>query len=232
MESGNKINFIERVDLVQEFHDALVMAREATEFLVGSDTESFIETAQYIYPKLRFVWLNSLRYVFASRFLRDEDFVIDVPCGTGYGAAILASNGNSVLGIDIDKGSIDRARDMFRFPNMSFEVGDMTKMHIPQADFITCLDGLEHVADGEELIQRFVGVLSDKGILVITVPINEQWITGGEQNPYHMADYTPEKLDSLLSRYFTRVTYFGHDMYGSISDLSNAFDGIMAVCEV
>lgn len=229
---ARSIDFIERVDIVDEFRDALVFSRGALGAIVSGDSEALQDSAQFIYPKLRFIWLNAYRYVFASRFLRDDDFVIDVPCGTGYGTAILASNGNRVLGIDIDEPTIVRASDILRFPNVDFMVGDMTKCHLPEADFITCMDGLEHVEDGEGLIERFAAALSDTGILVVTVPINELVITGGQQNPFHHQNYDARSIGELLSRYFRRITLFGHDHYGSISGEELAFDGMTAVCEV
>jgi len=225
-----RIDFIERVDIFSEFYDAFSLSRDAVQSALGGDLNGMANKAQFIYPKLRFVKLNMQRYIFASQFLRDTDYVIDVPCGTGYGTVILASNGNEVLGLDIDADAIEEASDMYRFPNIEFGVADMMNDVLPRADFITCLDGLEHVSPGEALIERFVESLNDQGILVISVPINELAITGGESNPFHMEDYTPEKLEKLLSKYFDSVTLFGHDMYGSISGVTEAFDGITAIC--
>jgi len=226
------IEFIERVAPMDDFRDALAMSRKAMELSVGGDVEEMTGIVRYIFPKLRFAWLNMQRYIFASRYLRQDDFVLDVPCGTGYGTAILGSNGNDVLGLDIDRRSIETASDMYKFRNVHFDVADMMNDELPKADFITCLDGLEHVSPGYELIERFVGALSDDGILVVSVPVNELKITGGIRNPYHEEDYDMVKLTDLLSRYFSSVQLFGHDLMGSISDISSAFDGITAVCEV
>ena len=226
------IDFVERTDLVGEFLDALDYSRDALGAVIAEDSEALVEHSRFIYPKLRFVLLNAQRYVFASRFLRDGDYVLDAPCGTGYGTAILASNGNNVLGLDIDEATIAMASDILRFPNIEFEVGDIMSYKLPEVDFITCLDGLEHVEDGERLIERFVAALSDTGILVVAVPINELEITGGLQNPYHHQNYDKESLDTLLSRYFEKVTLFGHDKMGTVSGIDYAFDGVTAVCEV
>ena len=231
-EQGRPIEFIERVDILGQLSEALDMSRTVMELGVGGDLGAMAESAQYLFPKLRFIWLSLQRYIFASRFLRDDDLVIDVPCGPGFGAAILASNGNKVLGLDIDEESIDLAKDTYRFPNMEFEVGDMLTYDYGEVDFITCLDGLEHITPGKDLIERFVGALSDNGILVVAVPINELLITGGERNPFHMEDYDYDKLVELLTPYFSKVSVYGHDLSGAISDASFAFDGLTAICEV
>ena len=226
------IDFVERVAIEDEFLDALDYSRDALAGAMAGASGTALDIAVNVYPKLRFILLNLQRYIFASRFLRDTDRVLDIPCGTGYGAVVLASNGNHVLGIDIDDESIARASDMFRFPNVEFETEDMMTCSLPEVDFITCLDGLEHVKDGERLIQRLVGALSDDGILVVSVPINELKITGGQQNPYHYAEYDSDSLSKLLERYFGRVSLYGHDEIGTISDPLFAFDGMTAVCEV
>lgn len=232
-----EIDFIERVSPMDDIRDALLSSRMAFNRMMSiSDAVNDLEIVNaisYIYPKLRFAWLCMQRYEFAMRFLRDHDFVLDVPCGTGYGTAILGSNGNTVLGMDIDEGSIALASDRYRYQNVHFAIADMMTVELPtDVGFITCLDGLEHVSDGRRLIERLVASLTDDGILVVSVPINELEITGGQHNPFHMAEYTPESLKELLSKYFKRVSLFGHDLSGAISGIDNAFDGITAVCEV
>ena len=226
------IDFQERITPMDEIRDALIMSRDLLKFGIEENNVKAMEMVQSVFPKLRLGWLSMERYNFASRFMRDGDFVLDVPCGTGYGASILASSGNKVYGMDIDESTIAMASDVYRYPNIEFFVGDMMRDDLPEVDFITCLDGLEHVSPGRELIERFVEVLSDTGVLVVSVPINELAITGGVANPYHEEDYDYEKLKGLLEEYFGTVNIYGHDLSGSISDASNAFDGITAVCEV
>lgn len=226
------IDFQERITPMDEIRDALIMSRDLLKFGIEENNVKAMEMVQSVFPKLRLGWLSMERYNFASRFMRDGDFVLDVPCGTGYGASILASSGNKVYGMDIDESTIAMASDVYRYPNIEFFVGDMMRDDLPEVDFITCLDGLEHVSPGNLLIERFVEALSDRGILVISVPINELKLTNGVRNPYHEEDYDAEKLMALLDAYFSKVTLFGHDTIGSISGVENAFDGVTAVCEV
>lgn len=226
-----EIDFVERVDIFSEFADALYMSREALGFGISGDADGMAIAMSTVYPKLRFISLNVGRYRFAANFVKDGDFIIDVPCGTGYGTVLLASGGNNVLGLDINKKTIDSASDMYRFPNIEFRVADMMSDELPVADFITCLDGLEHVSPGRELIDRFHNALSDNGTLVVSVPINELKITGGVENPYHEEDYDYDSLNSLLGEYFSSVKIFGHDQYGIITSAKFAFDGLTAVCK-
>lgn len=65
----------------------------------------------------------------AALGIRSADRVLDIGCGTGQTtreAALLASDGHAV-GIDLDKGMIDRAHERAMrdgVPNVRFEVGD------------------------------------------------------------------------------------------------------------
>ena len=59
-------------------------------------------------------------YEFAAQFARDAR-VLDVGCGTGYGAALLADAGAaSVTGIDNSEEAIGYARRKFRVDGLSF----------------------------------------------------------------------------------------------------------------
>lgn len=232
MIENERDGFIERVDILQQIIEALELARSINVEMIDGDEDAAMNNALYMYPKMRFIHLSISRYLFAANFIGADDLVIDVPCGTGYGAAILGSTGCNVLGIDIDEDSIRHARDMYKYPNVNFEIGDMMDYKFPEADVIVCLDGLEHVEDGEALIQRFIANLSEGGRLIVTVPINEDHIRPDAHNPFHLADYDEESFRELLERYFSKVMILGHDATGSMSDVSFVLDGLFALCEV
>lgn len=225
-------DFIERVDPFLEFDDAMKISGDLVLYADANSVEDLMETAPMVYPKLWYLKENIGRYEFATRFLDGTEYVLDVPCGTGYGTAILASNGNSVLGIDIDSFTIESARDRYKFPNVEFVVGDMMEERLPEVDVIVCFEGIEHVTPGAKLIERFLGVLSDRGRLIISVPINEDLVRPDAKNPYHEEDYDFDSFRDLLETYFESVSYFGVDQSGAISDVGFAFSSIIAVCEV
>lgn len=225
-------DFVERFYPEVEYVDLVQLSRGLLGSSIEKDYDSLVEKAKYIYPKVRFIYVNYERYKFALKFIKQENFVIDVPCGSGYGTALLASRGCEVLGIDIDKLTIEKARAQYKYHNVYFLAGDMMEIPLPQADVITCFEGLEHITPGERLIERFCGALNDRGKLIVSIPINEHIVRPDKSNPYHKEDYDLEKLSKLLETYFGDVLYFGCDHMGSISNVNNAFDSIVAVCEV
>lgn len=68
------------------------------------------------------------RYHFASRLVRNKE-VLDIACGTGYGSDYLIKNGaESVIGVDISEEAIDYANNNYKNENLTFIIGDATKL--------------------------------------------------------------------------------------------------------
>src|SRR4029450_5539868 len=62
------------------------------------------------------------RYSFASRLARGKR-VLDAGCGAGYGAAELAREAHSVIGMDLSADAMSFAHENYRLPNLCFEQG-------------------------------------------------------------------------------------------------------------
>jgi len=227
-----EIDFKERFVLEESFGAAVDCSRRSIELSIREDAEGCAYEASNAYVHLRYIKQNVGRYNFALSFIDDFSTVLDAPCGSGYGTAILASSGADVIGIDIDQGAIEEAADQFKFWNVDFFVVDMLeKLELGYAfDAIVCFEGLEHVEDGSSLIENFVGVLKEGGRLIISAPINELLITKGEQNPYHKVNYDVQSFSELLKRYFSNVLLFGTDSSGEVSAVDYALDCVLAVC--
>jgi 2-polyprenyl-3-methyl-5-hydroxy-6-metoxy-1,4-benzoquinol methylase len=233
---GPMFDYIERLYPKQDFMDAYWLSREATESILFEEedvaSEKAVELFPLVYAKLRFLLENYSRYEFALGLIEEGEDVIDVPCGAGYGSALLAGAGTNVFAMDLDEESIEYARDNYGYPNIEFVKGDMMHDALPEADVVVCIEGLEHITPGEALIQRFVACLRQGGRLILSVPVNEEFIRDDKDNPFHMEKYDHDKLSKLLEAYFSRVFYFGVDTLGSVSDVSHALNSIIAVCEV
>jgi SAM-dependent methyltransferase len=63
--------------------------------------------------------------------LAGDGRVADVGCGPGRTTAYLAGKGVDVFGIDLSPGMVEQARALF--PHLSFEVGTMTALDLPDA---------------------------------------------------------------------------------------------------
>ena len=89
--------------------------------------------------------------------------ILDLACGTGILAAILAENGHHILGIDISPQMIEIARNKSTgLPDTAFQVQDMTKFRVDDTfDLITCIfDSINYVLDPSALSSMFYRVYS------------------------------------------------------------------------
>lgn len=101
--------------------------------------------------------------------------ILDVGCGIGVSSAEFASKKDwlTVHAIDISEASIETARQLFKLPNITFEVGDMqSPPRMAPYDLIVMVDVYEHIprAEWPRFNQVVNQSLSEKGIAVLTTP--------------------------------------------------------------
>ncbi len=105
----------------------------------------------------------SPKYVGLIKKIFDENDIakakiLDLACGTGILAAILAENGHHILGIDISPQMIEIARNRSTgLPDTAFQVQDLTKFCVDDTfDLITCIfDSVNYVLDPSALRSMF-----------------------------------------------------------------------------
>ncbi len=140
------------------------------------------------------------RYNFVSDFVSSVK-VLDIACGTGYGAKILAKAGASnVIGVDINAEVIQYAEKHYGSPNIHFLVGNAAQIPIDSEsiDVITSFETIEHVENDREVINEFARVLKPGGYLLISTP--NEWPL--EIAPYHYRSYNRESFLALLQPKF------------------------------
>ncbi|HZG53142.1 MAG TPA: methyltransferase domain-containing protein [Pyrinomonadaceae bacterium] len=92
--------------------------------------------------------------------------LLDVPAGEGALAARLAGAGFAVRCCDLYP-------QIFRLPGVEIKGGDLSAT-LPYEDesfdFITCVEGLEHIENPQQAVREFARLLRAGGQLVVTVP--------------------------------------------------------------
>src|SRR5204862_4608603 len=82
--------------------------------------------------------------------------VVDMACGEGYGAAVLAQTAASVVGVDANPEAHEHARLRYRATNLSFERALVEEFDTGAPfDAIVFLQTIEHVQEPERLLRRF-----------------------------------------------------------------------------
>jgi SAM-dependent methyltransferase len=145
--------------------------------------------------QLSSVDLHVSRYSWAARFARDAR-VLDLACGVGYGAALLAEAGAaSVTGVDVAEEAVAVARARYSQPTLSFTRCDYRDFR-PETpfDLLVTLETIEHVPTPWQLLRNMRAWATPKAQLVASVPTT----LSTDINPYHLHDFTPSSFERLL----------------------------------
>lgn len=141
------------------------------------------------------------RYQFAAEYSPGKK-VCDVACGTGYGAALLAAEGNAttVDGFDCCPEAVAYANRKFGSERVRFYQGLAEKLPVPDPTYqlVTSFETIEHVPHPEELVDEFARVLQAGGLLICSTP--NLWPL--EIAPHHLQVFSRDSFLKLLRRRF------------------------------
>lgn len=149
------------------------------------------------------------RYVLCRPWVAGRD-VLDLGCGEGYGADLLARTARSVVGLDISEEAVAHAQARYGRPGLSFTQGSMTDAGTVQpdsCDVVVCFEALEHVVEHQELVAVARKALRPGGLFVTSTPERATYNrdrTGGG-NPHHVRELTRGEFDELLTGHFQHV---------------------------
>jgi glycosyltransferase involved in cell wall biosynthesis len=151
------------------------------------------------------------RQRFAERLALPGTRVLDVGCGSGWGAARFADLGCRVAALDIDPAALRYARANHNRPGLDYLAMDGAAIGIPDGgfDLVTAFELIEHMP--REASRNFVyeayRVLADGGWLVGTTPL-APGRKGRDhcRNPYHFHEYSLPEMEELLG-FFDEVSF-------------------------
>jgi len=143
------------------------------------------------------------RYEFAAALVSGRR-VLDLCCGSGYGAAILSAPAEEVTGVDNDVATVEMARITVgqRLPNVSFEAAEAIDfLHTDIAkrfDVVVCFEGLEHLDDLDGALALLQGHVERGVRLVASVPNDK---LTGVRNPFHRTDFGYDEAKQAFARF-------------------------------
>lgn len=156
------------------------------------------------------------KYEIILKWLKNYNIktILNAGCGSGELSFILAENGYTVTGIDIDKNYIDLANknlQMLKVQNCKFETAGIENFKSKiKFDTVIATDVLEHIKDDKAAFKKLITLLKPNGIAVITVPAG-QYLFGfhdtqlGHYRRYSIPDFKkiiPEEMKKREIRYF------------------------------
>ncbi|WP_018923317.1 class I SAM-dependent methyltransferase [Salsuginibacillus kocurii] len=143
------------------------------------------------------------RYYFALPYA--EGRVLDIACGTGYGTQMTAKSRKKqiteIIGVDIDKDTVNYAHKTYNHPSMRFQQGDANnpafKKEIGTFDTILSFETIEHVPDDREFLTNIFELLKPGGTLVLSTPFGQG--RGKPCNsPFHYHQLTEREFHTLF----------------------------------
>ncbi|NOT87239.1 MAG: methyltransferase domain-containing protein [Lysobacter sp.] len=151
------------------------------------------------------------RYVWCASVLAGKE-VLDIACGEGYGAALIAAHAASVVGVDISREAINHASAQYsRSSNLRFEQGSAAAIPLADAsvDAVVSFETIEHLLEHEAMLSEIKRVLRPDGFLVLSSPNKDVYAKyNGAHNEYHVKELRLDELQSLLSTGFPEVRYY------------------------
>src|SRR5437764_2382078 len=138
---------------------------------------------------------------------------IDMACGEGYGADVLAEQAAAVVGVDANPEAHEHARLRYRRPNLRFERG-LVETHGERGSFdaVVFLQTIEHVQDPGAVLRHFGQLLAPGGTAYISTPnVLTLAPPGAEKsdNPWHLKEYRAQEFCELCQAEFGGVQLLG-----------------------
>ena len=165
------------------------------------DLEKYINN-----PSLNMMVLNNHigRYHYAIKKIdiNQNDEVLDISCGQGYGTYIIAHNGKNAYGSDINSGNIIKAKSLFKKDNLIF----LDNLGMPkEIDKIICIETIEHIKIEHIplFIDRLFESLKKDGKIFFSFPIGEN--KKSDYNEYHLCEPSLDFIFGILKNKMSKI---------------------------
>lgn len=166
------------------------------------------------------------RYVYSLQFIENKK-ILDIACGTGYGLSILKPKAKFIIGVDNNFETTIKAKRQ-NTNDIQFLCGNGPALPFANESFevITSFETLEHLHEREEFLSELKRILVQNGLLILSTP-NANYtnpINDIPSNPYHVIEYTQDRLKFEISKSFTIKTIIGQTLFSGfgISPFYNA----------
>jgi len=134
--------------------------------------------------------------------------VVDMACGEGYGAEVLARRARRVTGVDANPDAFEHARAKYTRPGVGF-VRDLIETYIEPSDAVVFLQTIEHVKEPEQVLAHFkamapVAYVSTPNLLTLAPPGADK-----SDNPWHLREYRAREFRALCESVYDHVELYG-----------------------
>ena len=139
--------------------------------------------------------------------------VVDMACGEGYGADVLAGVAREVVGVDANPQAHEHAKLRYTRPNLRYARELVETYRPPQpVDAVVFLQTIEHLQDPEGVLRHYRSLLAPGGVVYVSTPnVRTLAPKGAERsdNPWHVHEYQAEEFERLCEGTFGDVKMYG-----------------------
>lgn len=159
------------------------------------------------------------RYMLARELAKGKA-VLDIACGDGYGSHMLAEVAESVVGVDIDLPTVQRAKGKYSRNGLTYVQGSAAAIPLADdsVDLVASFETIEHLAEHESMLREIRRVLRSGGLLIMSSPDKYEYsdITG-YSNAYHVKELYRDEFVDLLQTQFSHIRMLGQRViFGSL----------------
>lgn len=179
--------------------------------VVGSSAMSVERLVPEMDTRAHVVREHVARYEFASRFVAGKA-VLDVACGSGYGAVILKSGGaRAVTGMDVSDEAVSFARAHHSTDGIEFLVGDAERISQDGPfEVIVSFETIEHIRHPETFLAESTRVLAPDGLLIVSTPVRLRGtLEERPANPHHLREWSVPEFRALLGEHYRHIDIQG-----------------------
>ncbi len=172
---------------------------------------------------------SAKRYLFASERVQGM-YVLDLGCGTGYGAKILARQAKQVIAADVDGFPLQYGEETY--PDAKIQrvhlapISDRQGLPFEDGSFdaVVSFEVIEHVPveQMEAFFAEVARVLKPDGMVILSTPNKRVYIR--YPDPYHVSLMTLDEFRRLLESRFNRVHLFGQVRSQQLPHTAMEFD--------
>jgi len=180
--------------------------------LTPYDVESKVESFHWWFVVRR----KLLKSILSSGTVHKTTLTLDIGCGAGSNLVTLVSEGLDAIGLDRSIYALTLIRSKREVPLLAGDLNDLP-IKTRSVGLVIAMDILEHLQDDAKGITELYRVLSEGGIIIVTVPaFNFLWgtqdIVTGHIRRYSRRQITKKLraggFDVLKSSYFNFFLFF------------------------
>ena len=162
------------------------------------------------------IWYEHWHRYALARQLSQHCTVLDVACGEGYGAAMVAETAYKVVGVDLSVDVIQHAKNNYRHhANLQFVTASCECLPFSDAsfDFAISFETIEHIEQQKKFISELMRVLRPDGVLILSSPNKRLYSDAHDyHNEFHVRELYRNELEELLHVTFPHIFWLGQKL--------------------